>query len=131
LKDVDAGTGVTILAAGVAAVAVVILYVWFGASLIRLRDRIGGTAAVAGWGYLVGVLVSVIFVGWFVSEVIAAADQPGAMDKDLDDLVGPQLRTAAAFGLVGGLSSAALTTMLFMSVRHRGEDQGHGGVAPG
>ena len=80
-------------------------------------------AVVAGWGHLAGVVGFLGLLWWFIAEVVAAANQPGALNKELEDLVGPQFQILIGVGLAGDLLSAALTALLLHFARLRGQSQ--------
>jgi hypothetical protein len=56
--------------------AALVFRVWFGAALVRLRDRLGGMAAVLGWLELLAA------ASWLVFRVLLiASDDPSALDR--------------------------------------------------
>jgi predicted lipid-binding transport protein (Tim44 family) len=77
--------------------------IWFGVALIRVRDRLGGVAAVLGW-------LQLLSAGcWLAFRILlVVSDEPGAFDR------------ADMFrGLVGIVLTNLLLFLLFLGLRDR------------
>jgi hypothetical protein len=72
----EAGVVVVGLLMLIGALAVFGFRIWFGVALIRVRDRLGGVAAVLGWLQLLSA------ASWLAFRVLlVASDEPRALDR--------------------------------------------------
>jgi hypothetical protein len=103
-KDLgDAALVLVGLLALVAVLAALGFRIWFGVALVRLRDRLGGMAAVLGWLELLAA------ASWLVFRVLfLVVDEPSDFDR------ADMLRS-----LVATLSCDLLLALLFLGIRDR------------
>ncbi len=120
LRQLDPFARYLLLAVGVALLCMLVVWLWYGIALIRLRDRLGPAAAIAGWGNVLGFVVCVGAIVLLILAVVAAFDEPAAAEQELEELLTPQYRFLLILGLVGELVSAGLTVLLFVGARNRG-----------
>jgi hypothetical protein len=91
----------------------------FAVSKIRLRSKLGGMAALAGWTELV--LLAVVGGVWIAQlmDMMSAMNQPGINDKDLEDLAKSWSETVFLTEVGTILLWSLVTAFLFLSVRAR------------
>jgi hypothetical protein len=105
-----------LILAGAILIWVVSMYVWFGATLIRLRDRLGRWSAALGGAELAALAVVTAVVLWALVTV-AGAVFDGKDEKELEALLRPPLRLLTIATAPAALLTAVLTAGLFLSVR--------------
>ncbi len=106
--EILAGGLLTLLAAG--------FIIWFAVAKIRLRGKLGGLAVLLGVAELVLFLGYGAFFFWSIAAYQAAAGQPGANQKALEDAL---VRSLDGTSIAVDLIWSILTALLFQSVRGR------------
>jgi hypothetical protein len=107
------------LAGGALLILGAIFFVWFAVAKIRLRAKLGGIAAVVGWLEILLLVLAATLLVWLVAATVAAANQAGFNEKDLEALFHHRSRELLPLEVVGIVVWTALTMFLFLSVRSR------------
>jgi hypothetical protein len=94
-------------------------WIWFAVSKIRLRHKLGGAAALAGWAEI---LLAVVLAGFalFSSVTLSLAlEQPGLALQDLERLEQQTLASVLVAGMAVSIIYSGVLIYFFVSLRNR------------
>jgi hypothetical protein len=95
------------------------LLLWFAIAKIRLREKLGGIAALVGWWEIGMVAGLTALLTWGMASVFSAVQKPGIKDEALERLLDQMGHTVLLIGIGTTLVWTALTALLFSAVRSR------------
>jgi hypothetical protein len=97
----------------------VIYVLWFAISKIRLRNKLGEFAALVGWVEIVWLFAAAALFTWLLATALAAANQPGVNEKDIEALFRQKSHELLPLEIVGEVVWTVVTMFLLLSVRSR------------
>jgi hypothetical protein len=95
--------------------------IWFAVCKIRLRDKLGNVAALAGWAEMLGLVSCVAATAWILVEASIALAQPGLNDQAQNQILEEKGRQLTLLAVGAVCFWTGITVFLFQSLRRRSE----------